>query len=198
MAKAKLVTGINPEATTAHNALLITRTRMEELEQWSRYVDESQRVHELHDLRIAAKRLRYTLEQFVDVLPPECGDMLEEVKRVQEELGVVHDTDVMIALVRRCQGPARREEEYEHPKQQPVNRAIRLETKEEKQEVIILSRDLTAILAGASERLTHEEQRGLEKLVSTLQQQRNAAYETFRQHWHRIPLQHFHTVLCKS
>ncbi len=105
MAKARAITRIDAHATTARNAWLIAHTRLEELNQWGHYADEPQRVQELHNLRIAAKRLRYTLEIFADVLPSESGALLEEITQVQEELGALHDTDVMIALVLHCLEP---------------------------------------------------------------------------------------------
>jgi CHAD domain-containing protein len=63
MAKAKPIRGLDSQASTGENARIIARTRLEELYSWSKYVDSPYHIRELHDLRIAAKRLRYTLEQ---------------------------------------------------------------------------------------------------------------------------------------
>src|SRR3712207_1413364 len=51
---------------------------------------------QLHDLRIACKHLRYTLELFESALPKAVEDSLERVTAMQEHLGVVHDIDVAI------------------------------------------------------------------------------------------------------
>src|SRR5260370_29263193 len=72
MAKAKPLTGLDPHAPTGQNARCIARTRLEEMYSWAADVDAPYEVRGLHNLRIAAKRLRYTLEIFEDVLPPAC------------------------------------------------------------------------------------------------------------------------------
>ena len=52
-------------------------------------------VRELHDLRIAAKRLRYTLEVLGAVLGPAAGVVEDEARALQDLLGEVHDCDVL-------------------------------------------------------------------------------------------------------
>ena len=66
MAKAKPVTALDIQAPTGKNARALARTRLDELYSWSDFVDDPYRIRELHDLRIAAKRLRYSLEIFED------------------------------------------------------------------------------------------------------------------------------------
>jgi hypothetical protein len=61
-------------------------------------------VRGLHNLRIAAKRLHHTLEIFEDALPSACQAIAHELAQVQDELGALHDSDVMIALLRLCMG----------------------------------------------------------------------------------------------
>ncbi len=55
-----------------------------------------------HRLRIAYKRLRYTVEAFAEALPPELAAMAQPASRMQTRLGALHDTDVAIACVRRA------------------------------------------------------------------------------------------------
>jgi ADP-heptose:LPS heptosyltransferase len=50
-------------------------------------VIEVYEVRGLHNLRIAAKRLRYTLEIFADVLPAACQSIADELAQIQDELG---------------------------------------------------------------------------------------------------------------
>jgi CHAD domain-containing protein len=59
-------------------------------------------VEGLHELRIACKRLRYTIETFSDVLPPEKDALAAVATRLQKRLGDVHDIDVALACVRRA------------------------------------------------------------------------------------------------
>jgi CHAD domain-containing protein len=54
----------------------------------------------LHQLRIAIKRLRYTLEYFVEVLGPEAEWVIEECKALQDHLGDLQDAGVASNLLR--------------------------------------------------------------------------------------------------
>jgi len=104
MAKARPITGLNPQDATGKNARIIARVRLEDLYSWERYDDNPYNIVELHNMRIAAKRLRYTFEVFEDVLPVASKTVLKEIVQLQEELGDLHDSDVMIAMLRLCLG----------------------------------------------------------------------------------------------
>ncbi len=54
----------------------------------------------LHDLRIAAKWLRYTLEFVREALGPDAGTVIEKVVALQDHLGWLHDADVAAGLAR--------------------------------------------------------------------------------------------------
>lgn len=56
----------------------------------------------LHRLRIAYKRLRYTVETFADVLPEDLAAIAQGAARMQSRLGDLHDVDVAIVCVRRA------------------------------------------------------------------------------------------------
>lgn len=58
----------------------------------------------LHDLRIAYKRLRYTVEMFASVLPSDLAALAQPASRHQSRLGQLHDADVAIASVRAARG----------------------------------------------------------------------------------------------
>jgi CHAD domain-containing protein len=51
---------------------------------------------QLHELRIAAKHLRYTMELFEPALGATAKDVIKQVEGLQEHLGRLHDTDVAI------------------------------------------------------------------------------------------------------
>jgi len=57
-------------------------------------------VETLHELRIAAKWLRYELEFFGEVLGPDAPRLLERVVALQDHLGTLHDADVATKLAR--------------------------------------------------------------------------------------------------
>ena len=52
---------------------------------------------ELHALRIGCKRLRYSLELFESELPG-LKPAAQRLRQLQDELGLVHDCDVLLAL----------------------------------------------------------------------------------------------------
>jgi CHAD domain-containing protein len=59
----------------------------------------------LHRLRVAYKRLRYTAETFVDVLPLDLGaTLVRTAAGLQKRIGDVHDVDVVVASVQRARG----------------------------------------------------------------------------------------------
>ena len=47
-------------------------------------------------MRIAAKKLRYTLEIFAPIYPGEFRPWLRSIKEVQDEIGAIHDCDMWI------------------------------------------------------------------------------------------------------
>lgn len=56
----------------------------------------------LHSLRLAAKRLRYTLEFFEPVYGPGIGRRLSEMKQVQTFLGDINDCEATLELLEEC------------------------------------------------------------------------------------------------
>jgi CHAD domain-containing protein len=57
-------------------------------------------IETVHQLRIASKWLRYTLEFFREALGPEVDLLIPRVVALQDHLGWLHDADVTIALTR--------------------------------------------------------------------------------------------------
>jgi CHAD domain-containing protein len=99
MSRAWPVEGIEPGGTLAENARRILAVRMAEYYSYAPIVHVESAVEPLHNLRIAAKRLRYTLELFRDVFGETGERNIERVKAIQEELGEVHDHDVRLGLI---------------------------------------------------------------------------------------------------
>jgi CHAD domain len=102
MVKAEKIPNLDAQAPTGQNARIIARKRLDEMFSWEASVDNAYAVSDLHNFRIAAKRLRYTLEIFAETFSDESAAIIKEVEQIQEELGILHDSDVMIALLRLC------------------------------------------------------------------------------------------------
>ncbi|HLW02999.1 MAG TPA: CHAD domain-containing protein [Ktedonobacterales bacterium] len=100
MANARVQAHIRPYGTVSENARRIVRARLAELYVWAQYTHDASRAREQHQLRIAAKRLRYTLELFRDFLPEQTGECIKALKNLQDALGLLHDCDVLIAILR--------------------------------------------------------------------------------------------------
>ena len=75
-------------------ALRLLSRRLAELEAFDSVAGHPERVEELHAMRIAGKRLRYTLEVFRPLLGGEAAIFLEKLKEMQDLLGEIHDCDV--------------------------------------------------------------------------------------------------------
>lgn len=182
MAKAKIVANLDASAPTGKNARIIARTRVEEMYSWERFVDDAYAIHELHNLRIAAKRLRYTLEIFSSTLPKAINDILKEVEQLQEELGMLHDSDVMIALLRLYLGGVDSGSGYEHA-------LISLAHHPSKSAVV--NPELVAHVLEASATPSPLQRKGLEEFLLNLHQQREDQYASFRKHWYHLKGQDF-------
>jgi hypothetical protein len=98
--KARKVKGLDPRGTLADNAERIVRVRLDELVSFVPAALRPGEVTALHDMRIAAKRLRYVLEVTADVcFGPYAATALERVKDLQDLLGEIHDCDVQLPRV---------------------------------------------------------------------------------------------------
>jgi hypothetical protein len=97
--KARKVKGLDPGEPLADNAERIVLVRLDELCGFMPQAADPAEVVALHDMRIAAKRLRYILE----ITGPVFGDYAENAVRMtkdlQDLLGEIHDCDVQIPEV---------------------------------------------------------------------------------------------------
>ena len=92
MAKARRVKNIRCEAPVIENARRIIMVRLEELLSWTPYIDDPVNVPEIHHMRIAAKRLRYTLELFRPILGKGTNGLIDEIKTSDDFLLEAADT----------------------------------------------------------------------------------------------------------
>jgi CHAD domain len=98
--KGRRVKGLDPAATLADNAERIVRTRLDELYSFTPQALNPKKVKALHDMRIAAKRLRYILEVTAFCFGPYAATALKRAKELQDLLGEIHDCDEMLPRVR--------------------------------------------------------------------------------------------------
>lgn len=99
MSRAWRVQGIEPKGSLATNARRILAVRSAEFYSYAHIVGIESAVQAHHDMRIAAKRLRYTLELFGVVFGDAGKVQIKRIKALQEALGVLHDHDVRIELI---------------------------------------------------------------------------------------------------
>jgi len=101
---------LDPRQPIAESAARSIGYRIDELLALERHIRDPLRVAELHEMRIAAKRLRYTMEIFAPLYGKEFAAAIEKVKSIQEQLGSIHDADVLVpeivAHIRRELRPA--------------------------------------------------------------------------------------------
>lgn len=95
--KARRVGGLEPEGSLHDNAALIVRTRLGELRGFEAQALEPSADAAQHEMRIAAKRLRYVLEIFGACFPIQAPAAQKAAKRLQGVLGDLHDCDAMLA-----------------------------------------------------------------------------------------------------
>lgn len=99
MATPRPVEGIDPDRRLLPNARRILRVRIEEVYSYDGLVADPANVTELHDMRIAFKRLRYLLEIFGIAFDTDLTPFLDEVKGLQDLLGDIHDRDVQVPML---------------------------------------------------------------------------------------------------
>ena len=97
--KARKVKGLDPEATLADNVQRIVSVRVDELHAFVPRALDPAEVETLHDMRIAAKRLRYILELTAHVFGPYTVTASKRTKDLQDLLGEIHDCDVTLPRV---------------------------------------------------------------------------------------------------
>jgi CHAD domain-containing protein len=97
--KARKVEGLKPDEPLRPNAARIVATRLDELRGLAEPALEPGAETAQHDMRIAAKRLRYVLEIAESCFGPEAAEGRRLAKELQGVLGDMHDCDVMLPKV---------------------------------------------------------------------------------------------------
>ena len=99
--RARRVKKLDPAAPFAENAARIIRVRLDEMRSFAPAALEPEAASDQHDMRIAAKRLRYVLEVTESFFGRPAKLARGRARDLQDMLGALHDCDVMIPRVER-------------------------------------------------------------------------------------------------
>ena len=97
--KARKVKDLDPDGPLIDNMQRVIAARSDELLGFIPAALDPLREEELHDMRIAAKRLRYLLELSESLFGAPARKAAKEVKALQDLLGEIHDCDELLPLV---------------------------------------------------------------------------------------------------
>ena len=97
--KARAVEGLDPAGPLRPNVAVTVATRLDELRGFAEAALAPNASDAQHDMRIAAKRLRYVLELFAPCLGEQAEEARRAAKQLQSTLGDLHDCDLMVAKV---------------------------------------------------------------------------------------------------
>lgn len=177
--KAKRIKAISPAAPLSEGAARIIDVRLRELTKLAPKALRPGAGKKQHDMRIAAKRLRYVLEAtgFCFGRPAEAAK--RRAKELQEVLGEIHDVDVMLPRLRDHRR-AMREQDAE---------AVRRRSPPD-------AKDLDPGLAGRAPHRTSY--RGLEVYEVYLLARRELLFERFVDAWRRQEKRGVWTALEKA
>lgn len=99
MAKGAPIYKLTQPDLALRDSATVILVRLQEMYDWSSAIHDPNRVDELHNMRIAAKRLRYTMEIFAPCFGKEFAGALATVAEIQERIGAIHDCDVLVPLL---------------------------------------------------------------------------------------------------
>lgn len=165
--KARKVKGLDPDMPLDRALRRIAETRLGELHSFAHAVHDPDAVEELHDMRIAAKRLRYVLEMSEPVLGEPAKAGARRAKKLQDLLGEIHDCDEHLPLV------------LAH-----VERLRAEDTHAVRETAARNASDLDP--AAAREAPNRRRYAGLEALAAYLRARREVLYRRFVREWARL------------
>lgn len=161
--KARRVKKLDSGAPLADNAARIIRVRLDEMLSFAPAALDSERIADQHDMRIAAKRLRYILETTEFCFGTPAHTARRRARDLQDLLGQLHDCDVMLPRVEAHLAELRAEDAA----------AVREQAGD--------SPDLDPRLAARAQHRTAY--RGLELLGVYLHARRPLLFDRFREFW---------------
>lgn len=97
--RARKVKGLHADMRLDNAAERIVAVRLDELCAFMPAASDPAEVEMLHDMRIAAKRLRYVLELTAPCFGPYAAKAAKRTKQLQDLIGEIHDCDVTLPRV---------------------------------------------------------------------------------------------------
>jgi CHAD domain len=176
--KARRVKGLSPDMPLADAAARIIRVRLDELHSFAPRALDPAEVEALHDMRIAAKRLRYALEVTAPCFGPYARTAARRARELQDLVGEIHDCDVML------------------PQVLGVIDDLRARDAAELRRLAGQAEDLDpALAARAPNRAAY---RGLQVLAAHLRARRELLFERFLGRWERLERRRFRAKLERA
>ena len=167
MTRAWPVDDIDPDAPVICNARRVLAVRIAEFYSFEPIVPYPELSEALHELRISAKRLRYTLELFRPQFGKAGDRQIDRVKTIQEALGTLHDHDVRIDLIG-----------------DELSQLLVEQSRKTRSDIADATPDELASIAAAALRPPPDDpRRGLISLLGREHAGRRAAYTRFRELW---------------
>lgn len=187
MAKAQRVRGLDPDRRLRFNARRIIAARLDEVYAYDGVVADPANVRELHDMRIACKRLRYTLEIFAIAFEADLEPAIDEVKALQDVLGDIHDCDVQVPML---------EEHLAWLEAREGAAARELVTAAAAADAGSLDEDAYARFAGSLAASNRDAERpGVHALIARRGRERDELYAHFLSEWGRLKRERFRARL---
>jgi len=177
--RARPVKGLEPDGPFSDNARRIVKVRVDELYALAPKALDVDRPKKLHDLRIAAKRLRYVLEIARPALGKGAADGVRTAKALQQLLGDIHDCDEMLPRVQAHAADRRAADVDDLTRRAGRN-----------------ARDLKPGLAPAA--AGADRNRGLETLAAHLAARRRVLFARFEREWIRLEARDFRGTLLAA
>src|SRR5215210_3950228 len=167
MSRAWPINDVDPDAPVIDNARRVLAVRIAEFYSFQPIVSHPELSEALHDMRISAKRLRYTLELFRSQFGKAGDRQIERVKTIQELLGTLHDHDVRIDLIG-----------------EQLSQLMVEQSRKTRSDIADASpEELAAIAAAALRPPPDDPRRGLIALLGREHAARRTAYARFREMW---------------
>lgn len=182
MAKPRRVTGIEPDRRLRPNARRIMRVRIEEVYRYDGLVADPRNITELHDMRIAFKRLRYLLEIFGPAFAADLDPFLEEVKSMQDLLGDIHDCDVQVPML---------EEHLAWLEAREAEAVLALTSPPDGRVRGNVESRIRAFRGRLDDVRRSDERPGIHALIAMRRAQRIALYARFLEEWRRLKRERF-------